>query len=122
LIKLFVIYLSILLFSNQFCFSQQIQDEKQIEQRTITIADLDCDACSDKILMDLKNKDTLTLEEKKVYAALQYNCEICRASNKQAAALREQTKLMEFKSNASYPLWYISAILTIVSFFTIMKN
>ncbi len=106
--KLFVIYFSLFLLTYQVCTTQT-----------------DCPACYDKNLIQFKAKDSLSIEEKKIYAVLQQNCEICMASKQQIAAIKEQTKaikeqtrVIDDKPSAAAPLWFVVVFSVIIGFFT----
>lgn len=108
--KLICFYLAGFMFFGQICYSQSQSQQMGYNDYLLK----KCPACQDKLLIELKEKDTLSLQEKQLYAALQQNCEICIASalqvlavNEQNRLIKEQTQTIKDKPNASTPLWFV---------------
>ena len=125
--KVFSVYFIIILLTSQICYTQETAPKKERKMTAsnyiYTSEETKCEPCVDKNLIYLKTKDTLTIDEKTLLAALQQNCEICKAANLQASVLKEQNKLISYQTatidnqpSAATPLW-IMLILSIALFF-----
>lgn len=115
--KLIIVYLCAFLFVSQMHLPVLCQNwmedtyNKKSDDNSLVSKMLsgksDCESCDDKVLLELKKKDTLSIEEKKVYAILQQTCEDCKSRNYQIQAINRQTQVIDDKSSAATPLWFV---------------